>query len=425
MALSAKNRAEIVDLIAREADFERSSISGRIVRDATACPRQGELTDAEYQALMGEIAANLVRHIVFSFITPIAWVGRDDRVTLVDRKFSSTTSQHQKMVREAFGGLVEPLSLQKARDEAEVQLSENEEIILRRMRDEDGTEYTVVMTGAYHMVKLQKTAPRDQVEPLIAKGLVKLDEFKSAVLTDKGRAHLDKIQPVVTKEVQVPQYSDLTEDELIDLAENKVQELEEGPNGFVTWDIAQELKAILGALKKRREATVPARIRIGEYLRQQQIAEKQYEQDINSGSDYARRHAKAPQDILDEIRSDEYARKAALRLGDLRMLVSPLVRDAKAEFYAEQQRRLERWMQGEGAKLPEKQRVLLSCIAQGHLTKYRSSSDYGGKRGCPTCARPDGRTLNALLRKEHIVSVRPGLGGAIHTSYTLMLKAPQ
>jgi hypothetical protein len=428
MALSSQKRAEAIDLIAREADFERSGISGRTVRDAAACPRQGELTDAEYQALMGEITANLVRYVVFSYTTPIAWVGRDDSVTLVERKFSATTSQHQKMVLSAFKlDQIHPLTLTQ-KGEALVQLSENEEVILRRMRDEYGTEYKYCLGGGMPLDG-EKFAPRDQVEPLIAKGLVQEDYPMGAKLTDKGREHLDKIQPVVSQEAQVSQYVELTEDELIELADDLGARVTASATAVEGRRAALELVAVVGALKARRDATAPARRRIGEYLRQQGIVEAQYEKDVNSNSDYVKRNAKPVLEVLDELRSDLYARQAKLRLADLRMLVTPVVRDTKAEFEAEQQRRLELWTaQG----LPEKQAAFLECIAKGHMRYSGSGTGYHGDPSpwndpehCKKCGRPDGRTMQAMSRKK-VFTELPGIGHQVGGRLnTLMLTDPE
>lgn len=425
MALSAKNRAEIVQLIADEMDFERSGISGRIVRDATACPRQGELTQSEYQGLMEEIGSNLVRYVVFSYTTPIAWVGRDDdSVTLVERKFSVTTSSHQKMIVEAYGEDRVNTRSPQPKGTGAVSLSENEEIILRRMRDEDGTEYRMVMGGEV-LLEDQKAAPKDQVEPLIAKGLLEFDAPRSARLTDAGRAHLDKIQPVVTEQAQVSQYSELTEDELIELADDLGDAVLASERRAT-----QELVAIIRSLKSRRDATAPARRRIGEYLRQQGIVEAKYEKDIRSDSDYAKRNAKPVPEVLDELRSDTYAGIAKLRFSDLRMLVTPVVRDTKAEFEAEQQRRLELW---QAEELPEKQAAVLECLAKGHITYHSRTHSYSGDstgtwtepERCQKCQRPDGRTLEALRRKKvfmRLTGIGSNVGGR---SERLMLADPE
>jgi hypothetical protein len=440
MALSAKNRAEIVDLIGYEADFERSGISGRIVRDATACPRQGELTKAEYADLMDAISHNDVRYVVFSYFTPIAWVHRShDGVTMMTRTFSATTSQHQKMIVEAFGKGLVNTGKHAPQGEAPVVLSENEEIILRRMRDEDGTECAILFSSNAIADKPYKFAPRDQVGGLEIKGLVSYvhpehNDDRPAVgvqLTDKGRKHLDKIQSV--KEPEAPktsQYVELTEDELIELASDLGDRVYASGTAGEGRRASLELVAVVGALKARREATAPARRRIGEYLRQQGIVEAQYEKDISSDSNYAKRNAKPVQDILDELRADKYAKKAMLRLTDLRKLVTPLVRDTKAEFEAEQQRRLELW-QAKG--LPEKQAVLLECISKGHMTvsTHTGRSYSGGSKGmwheerCQKCQRPDGRTLEALRRKDVFGTIPPlgyTTGGRMET---LMLKDPE
>lgn len=94
------------------------------------------------------------------------------------------------------------------------ELSENEEIILGRMLDEDGTEYRLYFgPGAIPQGNSEfpfVRAPRDQVEPLIARGLVypcytaedalravrgETEVPKNAArLSDKGREVLAKLQ---------------------------------------------------------------------------------------------------------------------------------------------------------------------------------------------------------------------------------------
>jgi hypothetical protein len=193
---------------------------------------------------------------------------------------------------------------------------------------------------------------------------------------------------------------------------------------------ALELVAVVGALKARRDATAPARRRIGEYLRQQGIVEAKYERDINSDSDYTKRNAKPVPEVLDELQSDKYARRAQLRFADLRQIITPVVRDTKAEFEAEQQRRLELW-QAQG--LPEKQAAYLECIAKGHMSvSTHSGRSYSGdstgmwdNERCTKCRRPDGRTMEALRRKE-VFGTIPTLGFRVGgRTETLMLKDPE
>jgi len=205
----------------------------------------------------------------------------------------------------------------------------------------------------------------------------------------------------------IRQYSELGEDDLIKLLAD------------MTDSVPADVAAVILALKNRREASVPARRRIGEYLRHQGIVEQQYRQDTAEGvSDYTRRHATAPKEVVDEIRADEYAGTAMLRLDDLKLVVEPIVRDSEHEFYMRQATLLNGL---DTHKLPERQAALLPCIAQGHLAKYSNSGDYHGKKGC-TCARPDGRTVNALVKRDFI-GTRRGLG--YNPTYTLMLIRPK
>jgi hypothetical protein len=428
----------IIGLIKNEVDFERSVISGHRVMSPTATPRQGNLNQETYDLLLRQVARGLVQYVVFSYITPIAWVYTNGSVCQPEITYTRTTNIHQRMVEEAFGERVNHNLLPEPVEGDEhtlVVLSENEEIILRRMRDEYGTEYRMV-TGSTSLLEDQKAAPRDQVEPLGLKGLVEFGSPTVARLTDKGRAHLDKIQPVVSQKAQASQYVELTEDELIELADDLGAQVYASGTAGEGRRAALEMTAVVRALKARRDATAPARRRIGEYLRQQGIVEAQYEKDINSDSDYAKRNAKPVQDILDELRADKYAGKAMLKFSDLRMLVTPLVRDTKAEFEAEQQRRLELW---KTRGLPEKQAAMLECIAKGHVTRYHStgytsySGDNGGGIGisvddpkrCQVCQRPDGRTMEAMRRKK-VFTTLPALAYSAGGSRNrLMLTDPE
>jgi hypothetical protein len=426
MALSAKNRAETVELIGYEADFERSGISGRIIRDATACPRQGEMPQDAHKLLLKKIGQGLVRYVVFSYTTPIAWVLTEGLVTMPEIKYSATTSQHQKMVRDAFGdrvnsGHLAPFDADEEDSEVPVALSENEEIILRRMRDEYGTEYTYCLGGGMPLDG-EKFAPRDQVEPLIAKGLVQEDYPMGAKLTDAGRAHLDKIAPVASKQAQVSQYAELTEDELIELASDLGDRVYASGTAGEGRRASLELVAVVGALKARREVTAPARRRIGEYLRQQGIVQAQYEKDISSTSDYARKHARQPEEAIHYIHSDEWVPTATLRLSDLQRLVTPVVRDTKAEFFAEQEDRLEEWKQAaEYKKLPEKQKAVLECVVKGHIVY-----SYRGWKGDHECCRDiHGATMNSLTSKRHIVTTRSRTGVVRDSKYLMLKRVPR
>jgi hypothetical protein len=174
-----------------------------------------------------------------------------------------------------------------------------------------------------------------------------------------------------------------------------------------------DLTAVLEALKIRREATAPARRRIGEYLRHVAINEVAYERTKDS----AYSNAKAPRDIVDEIRADAYAATARLRLTDLSQVVEPTVRDSQREFYA-QQATIQSGLDTD--KLPEKQAALVPCVARGHITSH-GDGRYSGERGC-TCHLLDGRTMNALVKRDFI-GIRQGLG--YRANGTLMLIRPK
>lgn len=233
-------------------------------------------------------------------------------------------------------------------------------------------------------------------------------------------------QPTQEEQTQTPvsatRYAELGEDDLIELAVQGLDKLF-GDDPEAGWEadpeIFSSLDAVLRSLKARRKATAPARRRIGEYLRHQAILTANYRRDTAEGvSDYTRRNATAPKEVVDEVRADAYTGTARLRLDDLKLVAEPIVRDSEHEFYMQQATLLSSL---DTDKLPDRQAALLPCIAKGHITRYRNSGDYSGKAGC-TCVRLDGRTVNALLKRDFIGS-RRGLG--YNPSYTLMLVRPK
>jgi len=169
---------------------------------------------------------------------------------------------------------------------------------------------------------------------------------------------------------------------------------------------AMEMVAIAQALKARRDATAPARARIGEYLRQQGLVEAKYRRDLANASEYTQQHAKAPVQDLDVIHTDAYVPAATLCLSDVVALVQPVVRDTKAEFYAEQERRLTVLLERHRRLMPEKQQNILRCIAKGH---YSYLGGWGGgsryihrdSDNGETCGdHGNGNTMNALLNRK-------------------------
>lgn len=220
------------------------------------------------------------------------------------------------------------------------------------------------------------------------------------------------------------QYSELTEDEMVAMLAEMAEVYAEQLVG-----IPAEMAKIALALKARHDATAPARRSVGEYLRQKQIQEDRYREDLRKQEEAqaeGRRYygtPKKPEDVVDQVRTDEYAGTGVLKISELRQVVAPLVRDSKAQFYAIQEERLAVW-QTRG--LPEKQAALLKCIAEGHITAHSSGSYSGRNLGFDAdrcvCARPDGRTMGALIKKG-VVGVRSGLG--FNSLSTLMLKKPE
>lgn len=235
------------------------------------------------------------------------------------------------------------------------------------------------------------------------------------------------MQPTAQQEAAtVRQYAELGEDDLIALISHIGSTIKDSADKDEDSRILAELEPVILALTSRRNASVPARERIGEYLRQQGLVQAKYQKDL-AGSDYSRQHATPPQEELDFIHTDPYARSAVLLLSDLMRLASATVRDTKTEFFAEQQERLQALLTA-NPKMPEKQQNLLRCIAQGHIvrsagwgnSRYVHELPYGDS-GQDCGDHGNANTVNALMKRK-LTSVRPA--SALHRS-TLMLKKPQ
>lgn len=309
-----------------------------------------------------------------------------------------------------------------------VALHENEKIILERMRDAStGLEYDMIFKGPAVPVDDQRFAPRDQVEPLVAKGLatyiVGVDghgEF-GVQLNVNGRFVLDQYAPVnkaTALAKKAEQYLELTEDELIGLLAETAEIYAEYLVG-----IPADMAAMSLALKKRRDAAAPARARIAEYLRHVKIKQDKYEKDLASDYEYTRKNARRPEQVIDSQNNDEWTSSAHLQLADLQRLVTPVVRDTKAEFFEQQAEWLEIWKtRAEYQKLPDKQKAILECIAKGHV-----SSSYRGWKGDQdeTCRNIHGATANSLIKKNTFTSTRPKHSSSIHASNYLKIRQPQ
>jgi hypothetical protein len=303
----------------------------------------------------------------------------------------------------------------------EVTLSENEMVILDRMQEPDGREFQMVFRGTF--APAQRVCPLDQAEGLMVNGLTAslaegIGPIWGMELTDQGREVLAQMhhQEDLIAQATGDQYAELSLDDLIALAAERAEEFLHSPGEGA---LADSLAEVVRAVKARHDEAAPARARVGEYLRQIAIKETRHVYLGRRGSDGNAYGPKPAPDEIAEIREDQYSGKATLRLSDLRQVVPVRVRDTEGEFFAEQERRLEILMQHAGAKLPEKQKALLPCVAKGHLSSGVSGS-FSGERDC-TCSGVDGRTLNALEKKIFIGSrVKPGMhGGSI-----LLIKKP-
>lgn len=278
-------------------------------------------------------------------------------------------------------------------------LTENEMIILERMRDEDGTEYRMVLGGGI-LLEDQKSAPRDQIEPLLWKDLVAHDFPRSVKLRDDGREVLAQMRRETSTGNQ---YAELSMDELVELATERATSLEGSRDAddlhFAEVDYLVDL---VKAIKARSDVMAGARARIGEYLRQKQL--RHARQEKNKGYTRSKDEKVVPDpmsNILDEVREDMYAKKAKLLASDVALFAPALVRDTKAEFMEVQQRRLAYVL--EHNKLSEKQIEVLHEVAKGNV----SNSSYSGLHWAGK--RLDGRTFESL-RKRGLIDSVSGIG---------------
>jgi hypothetical protein len=98
MAMGSANRAIIINRISERMAFAVASMSGVAGGHNIYGNKLPEPHKAEYAAALrsGEI-----RYTVFSYSTPIAWVLTDGTKVMPDVKYSTTTSNHQGIAREA------------------------------------------------------------------------------------------------------------------------------------------------------------------------------------------------------------------------------------------------------------------------------------------------------------------------------------
>lgn len=305
----------------------------------------------------------------------------------------------------------------------EVTLLQNEMVILERMRDQDGTEYDMIFKGPACEGDQQRLAPRDQVHGLYLKGmvtyLVGTDGYGEygAVLSSAGRFVLDQLAPLGKPlDVKAAQYAELTEDELIDLlaetARTYAEHLTGGP---------ADMAAIAVALKARRDGSKENRDRIAEYLRHVQLKQDKYDKDMASTSDYSRRNARKPVEVIDSIREDEWTGGANLRLVDLQRLVTPVVRDTRTEYFEQQAAWLAEWKTRKAyQQLPDKQKAILECAALGRVVE----SYQGWSCSAPECGRIHQGTMNSLLKKKIFTGSRSRPGASIHRSAYLTIARP-
>lgn len=289
----------------------------------------------------------------------------------------------------------------------EVTLSENEQIILERMRDEDGTEYYMSFNGTVD--SYTRYCPRDQGEPMVLKGIT--EAIRSSVtdlvhgmkITDDGCEVLAQMR----RKAVGNEFAELSQDELIDLAADLADLILEFPEAANPAQVKRLAEAVV-TLQDRQKIMAPARARIGEYLRQKQMAHVSQEKNKSyTRSKSEKVMAEPMSNILDDVREDMYAKRANLLFSDVALFAPVTVRDTKAEFMAVQQKRLAYVL--EHNKLSEKQIAVLEEVAEGNV----SYSSYGGLhwRG----KRLDGRTFDSLKKRGLIDTVSaPGFDRDSH-----------
>lgn len=284
----------------------------------------------------------------------------------------------------------------------EVTLDQNEQIILERMRDEDGTEWPMVFSIENVPSLNYRFVPRDQVDGLALAGLVSYFRFDNisnrpsgVLITDDGREVLVQMR----RKAVSRQLSELTMGELIELAQDEISAIE--PD-------LEALKSTLYAMEDLHNRTSDARARIGEYLRQKQMGHVRQEKSKGYTRSKGEEVTEEPMsNVLDEVREDMYAVKARLLVSDLALFAPATVRDTKAKFMEIQQRRLAYVLAHE--RLSEKQREVLEEVAKGNV----SYSSYGGLSWAGK--RLDGRTFESLRKRGLLTHVsEPGFGRNSH-----------
>lgn len=103
--MTVRNLTEARRYIAHHRTFTCGNVSAREVR--TELLNSGRLPKRWQERLAVDIIeAREVRayvYVVLSYGTPIAWVTSDRVVVIPDATYSTTTTKHQNMVREALG----------------------------------------------------------------------------------------------------------------------------------------------------------------------------------------------------------------------------------------------------------------------------------------------------------------------------------
>lgn len=87
--------------ITRQAGFDAGSLRGMTRGGMISAEAIGHLPETWADRLVSTYAAGRLAYVVFSYVTPIAWVDIEGGITIPPVRYSLTTTQHQYLVADA------------------------------------------------------------------------------------------------------------------------------------------------------------------------------------------------------------------------------------------------------------------------------------------------------------------------------------
>lgn len=102
MRLGIKTKQAIQDAVDDQKEFKIGNISGESCKVGNMS-QYGRLNEPYRGQLQGLFKARLVRFIIYSYGTPIAWVTQHGTWIVPEVNYSPTTSHHQSVVKLAIG----------------------------------------------------------------------------------------------------------------------------------------------------------------------------------------------------------------------------------------------------------------------------------------------------------------------------------